>query len=75
MILFKDEELEARSKNVGESIKEIYQSTLAAQHLSGKQEIALKLTRQGIQTLVSTPRNLSLDVINKYLELKSRGII
>ncbi len=75
MVLFKDEELEARSKGLGDSIKEIYQSTLAAQHLSGKQEIALKLTRHGIQTLVSTPRNLSLDVINKYLELKSRGII
>lgn len=75
MILFKDEELELRARSTGNSISEIYKSSLASQHLSEKQEIALKLTRHGIQTVTSTPRDLSLDVINKYLELKSRGII
>lgn len=75
MILFKDEELDMRSKATGNTVTDIYQSTLATQHLSEKQEISLKLIRHGIQTVVSTPRELSLDVINKYLELKSRGII
>lgn len=75
MILFKDEELEMQSKSTGSSVTEIYQSTLATHHLSEKQEISLKLMRNGIQTVISTPRDLSLDVINKYLELKSRGII
>ena len=75
MILFKDEELEMRAKTKSTSVTEIYQSTLATQHLSEKQEISLKLIRHGIQTVISTPRELSLDVINKYLELKSRGII
>ena len=75
MILFKDEELEARAKLKSDSITEIYQSALASQHLSEKQEISLKLNRNGIQAVVSTPRALSLDVVNKYMELKSRGMI
>lgn len=75
MILFKDEELEARTHKNGSSIHEIYQHTLALQYFAQRREIAAKLNLHGIQTVVSTPRKLSLNVINKYLELKSRGII
>ncbi len=75
LILFEDEELEARSRQQSDSITEIYQATLARQHQSEKREIASRLHRHGIQTIVSTPQNLSLRVINKYMELKSRGII
>lgn len=75
LVLFEDEELEARARQKANSVSEIYQLTLARQHQSEKREIAARLHRQGIQTIVSTPKNLSLEVINKYMELKSRGII
>jgi uncharacterized protein (DUF58 family) len=75
MVLFKDEELDARANRHSESITELYQGTLAKQHLSEKEEIAKKLQRQGIQTIVSTPDALSIDVINKYLRLKTRGMV
>jgi uncharacterized protein (DUF58 family) len=75
MVLFKDEELEeAIIPNPG-TIDEIYASTLAEQHQSEKLEVAHILKSQGIQTIVSSPKDLSLNVINKYLELKSRGMV
>ncbi len=75
MVLFKDDELEEKSRDTPENVEDIYKITLAKQHLSEKQEIAFLMRSQGIQTITSSPRNLSLDVINKYLELKSKGMI
>ena len=34
-----------------------------------------ELQTYGIQTILTTPENLTIDSINKYLELKSRGMI
>lgn len=75
MVLFKDDELEAKTLEAPKTVEDIYKITLAKQHLSEKQEIALLMRNQGIQTIASSPQNLSLDVINKYLELKSKGMI
>jgi uncharacterized protein (DUF58 family) len=75
MILFKDDELEVLSQDVKEDTDSIYSTTLAKKHLSEKEEIAHRLRHQGIQTIVSSPKLLSVNVINKYMELKSRGLI
>ncbi len=75
MILFKDDELHEMSRTGHKKVSDIYRTTLAAKHLSEKEEIALRLRHQGIQTIVSSPKQLSVNVINKYLELKSRGMI
>ena len=75
MILFQDTELEARANEEGKSIESIYQVTLAKKHLHEKDEIAHIFRKQGIHTLVSKPEDLSSSAIEKYLELKSQGII
>jgi uncharacterized protein (DUF58 family) len=75
MVLFKDRELEESAEKSKQSIEDVYRVTLSRQHLAEREEISLKLRKQGIHTVVSTPKKLSIDVINKYLELKSRGII
>lgn len=75
LILFEDEELSMRAAQKANTVSQIYQLTLARQYQSEKREMATHLHRQGIQTIVSTPKTLSLEVINKYMELKSRGII
>jgi hypothetical protein len=38
-----------------------------------KKRVALELKKSGIQTILTKPVNLSIDKINKYLELKSKG--
>ncbi len=37
--------------------------------------IVSTLRRQGIYSLLTTPESLSVDVINKYLEMKQRQIL
>jgi len=34
-----------------------------------------KLRQYGIQAILTKPQDLTLNTINKYLELKSRGLI
>jgi N-acetylmuramoyl-L-alanine amidase len=40
-----------------------------------KKQIVSKLRKYGIQTILSRPEDLSINVVNKYLELKAKGLI
>ncbi len=75
MVLFKDSELVEMAEQPKESVEDVYRVTLAAKQASEREEIANKLRKQGIQTISCVPEQLSVEVINKYMELKSRGII
>jgi len=75
MVLFKDSELTERAAQTKESVEDVYRVTLAAKLASEREEIANKLRNQGIQTISCTPEQLTIEVINKYMQLKSRGII
>lgn len=74
LTMFKDTELQLRTVDTNKSVDSIYKATLAEKHLLEKEEIARMMRRQGIRTLVSAPKDLSPMVIEKYLELKSKGI-
>jgi len=75
LTLFKDTELESRANEDAKTVDSIYKTTLARKHLNEKEEIAHLMRRQGIHTIVAKPEELSPVVIEKYLELKSKGII
>ena len=75
VVFFQNNELEEVAfQRVGE-IEEIYQSAVAEKLINVKAKIARELKQNGIQTILTRPEDLSLQTINKYLELKSRGII
>lgn len=75
VVFFQNNELEEVAfQRVGE-IEEIYQSAVAEKLINVKAKIARELKQNGIQTILTRPEDLSLHTINKYLELKSRGII
>ena len=40
-----------------------------------KSKMAIELKQNGIQTILTTPAELSIQTINKYLELKAKGAI
>ena len=75
LTMFKDTELESRANEESRTVDSIYKTTLARKHLNEKEEIAQLMRRQGIHTIVAKPEELSPIVIEKYLELKSKGII
>ena len=55
--------------------EEIYYKTIAEKFAFEKRLIVKELARYSIQSVLSTPKNLSVSTINKYLELKARGLI
>ncbi|HRE75633.1 MAG TPA: DUF58 domain-containing protein [Flavobacteriales bacterium] len=75
VVFFENTELKEVTQMETPDLRAVYTKTVA-QHLAGeKQLIAQELSRHAIQTILTTPEKLSVDTINKYLELKSRGMI
>ena len=57
------------------TVQDIYYQTTARQFLTEKQQIVYKLKQYGIQSILTKPEDLSINTVNKYLEMKSRGLI
>jgi uncharacterized protein (DUF58 family) len=75
MVVFKNTELEDFVLEKPETIREAYLHTVARSAMYDKTQIIQTLRQIGIQVTYVEPEGLSLGVINKYLELKSRGLI
>ncbi|NQY12193.1 MAG: DUF58 domain-containing protein [Flavobacteriales bacterium] len=75
VIFFENTELDALSSDRSGDLEEVYVKTIAKKFKHEKELIDKELRNYGIQTILTTPENLTIDSINKYLELKSRGMI
>ena len=53
--------------------EQVYQRVIAEKFCYEQRVIVQTLRQYGIQSLLTTPHNLSIDVINKYLEIKSQS--
>lgn len=53
----------------------IYVKTIADRFDYEKKQIVKELRRHGILSILTTPEGLTIDVINKYLELKARQLL
>lgn len=75
VVFFEDEELAQfveQGLHGGIKRTESYYQHIIAEKFAYEQRLIVQTLRQyGIQSLLTTPRNLSVDVINKYLEMKS----
>lgn len=76
VVFFEDEEMTEfithhASHNTSHfSTEQVYQHVIAEKFAYEQRLIVQTLHQYGIQALLTTPRNLSVDVINKYLEMK-----
>lgn len=75
VIFFENTGISAFLKRDIKDIKGVYQQIIAGQFKREKMLIVNTLQRYGIQSILTPPALLSIQVINKYLELKSRNII
>ena len=75
VIFFKNTELHQLTKDKAESTYEIFQKTIAEKFIYEKKLIVNELHKYGIQTILTTTENLTVNTINKYLEIKARGLI
>ncbi|MBE8723628.1 DUF58 domain-containing protein [Flavobacterium hungaricum] len=75
VVFFQNTELNSIIDKKTETIQEIYDKVIAEKFMFEKRLIANELKKYGIHTVLTQPENLTLDAINKYLEIKSRGIL
>lgn len=75
VVFFENAEVKALSQREVSRVEEIYQQTIARKFLAEKEQLVQKLQQYGIQTILTAPEDLSVNTINKYLELKSRRMI
>lgn len=75
VIFFINEEVEDLSKKKAPSLEDIYRKGLAEDLLMEKRQIAAELAQYGIEAMLTRPGNLTADAINRYLDIKNRGLI
>ncbi len=75
VMFFDNTELKDLSEKESTTVMDIYTQTIARRQLMEKTLIQQELLKHGIQAIKSKPEDLSINTINKYLELKARGMI
>ncbi|NVK66903.1 MAG: DUF58 domain-containing protein [Flavobacteriales bacterium] len=75
VVFFQNSELQELAYKPSKSIQEVYQSTVAERMISLKSKMARELRQNGIQAVLTLPEDLSINTINKYLELKAKGAL
>ncbi|MCO5260886.1 MAG: DUF58 domain-containing protein [Crocinitomicaceae bacterium] len=75
VVLFQNSDLEVLSFRKPKAMREVYQSIVAEQMTELKTKIVAQLRQSGIQTILTLPNDLTVKSINKYLELKAKGML
>lgn len=75
VVFFNNTELEDLIHKKAANTHEIYDKVIAEKFAFEKRLIVNELKKYGIYSVLTDPENLTLDTINKYLEIKARGIL
>lgn len=75
VIFFENTEIEEVFMEKTFNVNDIYFNTLAEKHIMDKRKLLIELRNNGIQCILTKPKDLTLNSINKYLEFKSKGMI
>jgi uncharacterized protein (DUF58 family) len=74
-IFFENTELVKLIHEPAHDTRGIYHKAIAEKFTLDKKLIVKELQQSGIHTILTSPQDLSVNTINKYLELKARGMI
>ncbi|MBT9189659.1 DUF58 domain-containing protein [Zobellia russellii] len=75
VIFFENTELDTLISTDSEDLQAIYHKTIAEKFAMEKRLMQKELQKYGIQTILTKPENLTMNSINKYLEIKARGLL
>lgn len=75
VIFFENTELQKLTKKPASNTFEIFEKTIAEKFIYEKKLIVNELQKHGIQSILTPPEQLTVNTINKYLEIKARGLI
>jgi uncharacterized protein (DUF58 family) len=72
IVFFENTELKSLLEGKTSSLEGIYIKTIAEKFAYEKRLMVKELHKNGIPSILTTPENLTVNTINKYLELKTR---
>jgi uncharacterized protein (DUF58 family) len=75
VVFFENTELRQLTESSADSVESLYTKTIAEQFAYEKKLIVKELQQHGIFTILTAPQNLTINTVNKYLELKARQAI
>lgn len=75
VVFFENTELDSLINENAPDVQTIYNKTIAEKFAYEKLLIVKELESKGIYGILTKPQNLTVNVINKYLELKAKGFI
>ncbi|PSG86428.1 DUF58 domain-containing protein [Aurantibacter aestuarii] len=75
VIFFKNTELNQFIDQKAETVQQAYDKVIAEKFAFEKRLIVNELKKYGIYSILTTPEKLTIDTINKYLEIKARGLL
>ncbi len=75
VIFFENTELNKLTNIEASNTFDIFQKTIAEKFMYEKKLIVNELQKHGIQSILTAPEHLTINTINKYLEIKARGLL
>lgn len=75
IVFFENTELKTMIQSSPDNVEEVYQKAIAEKFAFEKKLIVKELERYGIQPVLTSPQNLTVDVLNKYIEIKARRLL
>ncbi|MFT3677443.1 MAG: hypothetical protein QM781_16215 [Chitinophagaceae bacterium] len=72
VVFFENTELKALTEGTSATVEDIYIKTIAEKFAFEKRQMVKELHNNGILSILTTPENLNVNTVNKYLELKTR---
>ncbi|MGY6648985.1 DUF58 domain-containing protein [Wenyingzhuangia sp. IMCC45574] len=75
VVFFKNKEILDLAKEATNSRSEVVKKVVAEKFIYDKEQMVLELRKYGVNSILTTPENLTIDTINKYIEIKSKGLI
>jgi hypothetical protein len=75
VIFFENTEVTKLIDQQATDLREVYYKAVAEKFNFEKKLIVKELNKNGVQALLTSPEKLTVNTINKYLELKARGMI
>ena len=75
VVFFENTELHKLTVRKANNIEQLYVKTIAEKFAYEKRLIVKELKKEGILSILTSPQKLTVNTINKYLELKSRQAI
>ena len=75
VVFFENTQLKDLASRKAKDIEGVYIKTVAEKFIHEKKMIVKELQNHGILSILTTPENLTVNTVNKYLELKARQAI